>query len=46
MQVEHFNRAFSTLVPRVFEMGLGTHDASVALAARQCWMGRATSLFG
>ena len=32
-QVEPFDRAFSTLVPRVLEMGLDTHDASEALAA-------------
>jgi len=41
-----FNRAFSTLIPRVFEMGLETHDASEALAARQCWMDRASCQFG
>ena len=44
--MKHFNRAFSTLVPRVFEMGLGAHDASEALAAGQCWMGRETCQYG
>jgi len=45
-QVEHFNRAFSTLVSREFELGLEMHDASEALAAGKCCMGRATCQFG
>jgi len=32
-QVEHFIRDISTLVPRVFELGQETHDASEVLAA-------------
>ena len=45
-QVEHFYRAFSTLVFRVLEMGLETQAASDVLSARQCWMGRETCQLG
>jgi len=45
-QVEHFYRAFSTLVPRFFKMGLERHDASEALAARQFWMDPETFQLG
>jgi len=44
--VEHFNRAFSTLVHLVSQMELETRDTSEALAARQCWKGRATCQVG
>jgi len=45
-QVEHFIRAFSAQVPRIFEMGRERREASEALAARQCWVGWATFQFG